>query len=386
MFKKIIFALILILSLNFVYSKNIDYTTLGQNEFFKIEKGQELCKVYDFDRLIEEEGSKLIAGINIENYIPTKGELELSIFLNDSLVTTLKNTEILEKNIIEINRNMNSKNQLKICVKNKALPIIIISPDSFIGTYLLGQIKDIDFYQNIIGEQQYTKALIPIEIFAHNSGQDNLYVDIKYATDKFLENSNLETVSGQTTYSGIIEPNQTITLKYYLKTNKDIEFATPIAQLAYTDEFNRDYLIKAKQGFFKVEDNLNKIEVYIDLEKNLQVNVPKTGKIILKNISQTNIKNINIETNFGGKLILSNRQLTQLKRFEVIEIPFEITTDNVGDYTFNTSVYYNLGNEESGVESETLILTTDYKTDYVKETIGVFLVIAIIAYIWIVRF
>ena len=383
MFKKIIVMLFIILSLSAVYPKTIEQTSFDE---LGVERGQNLCKTYEFNKLKEETGSKLIANIVFENYIPTKSNLEVTLFFNDKELTTLKETEILAENKIEINEKQDIKNYFKLCVNNNALPKVIISKRSNIGTYLLGEIREeVDFYQKVLTTETYSSSLIPIEIYVYNSGQDKLNINLNYASEKFLKNSNLETVSGQTNYSGPIEPGQTITLKYYLKTNKNIDFYTPRAELKYKDEFGIENIIYAKQEIINVRDNQNKIEVYVDLEKDVLVKTPKVGKIILKNVTQTDIKNINIETNFDGKIIVSQRQLGVLKGFEVIEIPFEITVEEMGQYTFNSTVYFNLGEKENGVNSQTIIVNANEKKDYVKETIGVFLIISIVIYIWIVR-
>lgn len=383
MFKKIIVMLFIILSLSAVYPKIIEQTSFDE---FGVERGQNLCKTYEFNKLKEETGSKLIANVVFENYIPTKSNLEVTLFFNDKELTTLKETEILAENKIEINEKQDIKNYFKLCVNNNALPKVIISKRSNIGTYLLGEIREeVDFYQKVLTTETYSSSLIPIEIYVYNSGQDKLNINLNYASEKFLKNSNLETVSGQTNYSGSIEAGQTITLKYYLKTNKNIDFYTPRAELKYKDEFGIENIIYAKQEIINVRDNQNKIEVYVDLEKDVLVKTPKVGKIILKNVTQTDIKNINIETNFDGKIIVSQRQLGVLKGFEVIEIPFEITVEEMGQYTFNSTVYFNLGEKENGVNSQTIIVNANEKKDYVKETIGVFLIISIVIYIWIVR-
>jgi hypothetical protein len=75
-----------------------------------------------------------------------------------------------------------------------------------------------------------------------------------------------------------------------------------------------------------------------------------------------------------------------LKKYEVLEIPFETTIDAIGKHAFNATVYYNIGGVENGASAKSAIITASLKTDYIKEIIGVFLFITIIIYVWIVRF
>ncbi|HOW29109.1 MAG TPA: hypothetical protein PK685_00300 [archaeon] len=386
MIKKIITLLLVLCSLNIVSASVLDQRDFIDSGDFSIERGNTLCKTYEFDKLNYTDNSEIIFNLIIENYISTKADLDINVSLNGDLIKTIIGQDLLEENIIYINEPMIEKNKLNVCVKNNALPKITISKKSTIGTYLLGNIREgVDFYQKVLTNETYSSSLIPIEVYVYNSGQDSLNINLNYASETFLKNSNLETVSGQTNYYGKIDAGQTITIKYYLKTNKNLEFSTPRAELKYIDDFGTENTLYAKQEIINVTENQNKIEVYVDLEKNALVNESKTGKIILKNISQTDIKNVTIETNFDGKIIVSQRQIPVLRKFEVTEIPFEITTDEIREYTFTATVYYNLGEKENGVNSQTIIINAANKKDYVKETIGVFLIIAIAIYIWLVR-
>lgn len=385
MYKKIFAILFLIFSLNCVYSKTIDSVTFIEHGDLAVIRDETKCKEYTFEKLEEEDNSKLFLNLLFENYTPTKNKIEIDVYFNDVFINHIDQENIKQKTQIEIKEAQTKNNVVKICVNNQALPKLTVSKKSNIETHLLGVIEDADFYQKILIDNKYTHELIPIEIYAHNSGHDRLNIKIIHANEIFLQNSNLETVSGETNYDGVIEAGETVTLKYYLKTNRNIEFATPRAKLTYTDDFGEEKIIYAKQENLKVNENQNKIEVHLDLEKEILVNTSKQGKIILKNTSQTEIKNINIETNFDGKIIMTKRNIPVLDRFEIIEIPFEITTDEVRNYTFNTTVYYNLGNIETGITTQTITLNAITKKDYLKETIGILLLVAIAIYVWIVR-
>ncbi len=385
--KRLLVCLIVLVSLGSVYSETLEIHSFSDYTNFGIEKDQNLCKTYEFNALREEDGSKLVANIVIDNYIPVKNNLKISVYLNEMLAGTVADDKIKKENYIELNGTQAHKNTLQVCVENTALPKVIISNKSNVGSYLLGEVRENeDFYQTVLASERYTTKLIPIEIYAKNSGKDKLTVEIRNANEKFLENSNLETVSGQTSYSGVLEPGQEIVLRYFVKTNKDMEFATPRAELKYVDEFGVSRTIYARQEKIDVAENQNKIELYVDLKKNVIAGRPKTGKIILKNNSQDDIKNINIETRFDGKIIVSKRQVPLLKRFEVVELPFEITTDEIREYYFDATVYYNIGEKENGVHSQTIIVNSIEDKNFVTETIGVFLIITIILYVWLVRF
>ena len=389
MIRKILALIFILLSLGFVNAKTLDSVSLYELNYsdFSVARGNYECNSYDIQDMTTIENSAIIFNLIIENYIPVKENLKIDLYLNDTLEKTLENKDILAENYIKINSYFKAKNNIKICIDNDALPKITISKNSNLGSYLLGEIEEgAGFYQRILTKDTFNSTLLPIELYAYNSGSAPLFINIKHANETFLKNSNLETVSGQTTYSGIIEPEQIITLKYFLKTDKNIKFATPRAELTYTDHFGNEQKIYAKQEIISISENQNKIEMYVDLKTDVLVNVPRQGKIIIKNNSQEDIKNIYLETSFPEKIIVSQRQIPVLKKFEVVEIPFEIMTINRGQFKFDSSIYYNLGEIENGTKIQTITINSDLKKDYVKETIGIFLIITIAIYVWIVRF
>ncbi|MFA5745364.1 MAG: hypothetical protein WCX82_02530 [archaeon] len=387
MFKKILVILLLTLALNLVVADKIDsinFSELGYGNL-KVSENTNLCKIYDFKKLNQTTETRLFSNIIIENYIPIKDDLNLSIYLNDNLQGVIFAKDLVASNYLELTGKLNENNQLKLCVENFVLPLVIISNRSTVGTYLIGEIKPAEFYQKVLTTERYNNVLIPIEIYAENNSPKTVTVNIIYADDIFLKNSNLETVSGETNYSGEILPGETKVLKYFLKANKTISFATPQAKLTYIDEFKNTKTIYAKQEKINLVENQNKIEVYIDTPRDVIINEPTQGKIIIKNVSESDIENITIETNFDNKITLSKRQIEMLNKYAVEEIPFEIITDEIGKHTLNATIYYNVGNTENGVSAQLITINTDIKKDYVKEMIGVFLLITILIYVWIVR-
>lgn len=353
---------------------------------FSVPRDKELCNTYYFNKLKQTNDSVLYLNLIIENYIPVKEKLSVSVYLNDVFETKIENSHILKENRIKFKGRMKEKNNVKVCLSNNVLPVVIISNNSTLGSYIVGEITPEDFYIKVLSTQTYSNTLLPIEIYAENNSPKEVAVSINYASKEFLRLSNLETVSGETSYTGVIYPGETKILKYYLKTNKNISFGTPQANLTYTNDFGETKTIYAKQKVIQMRERLDKIEVYVDLARNVNVNEEQNGKIIIRNVSEDELKNLTIETSFDNKVILSERQISVLKKYEVKEIPFKTTIDLVGNHVFNVTVYYNIGDVENGISAETTNITAGVKTDNLKEIIGVFLFITIIVYIWIVRF
>lgn len=391
MFKKMLILTVLLITITtgIVRADTLEERSFSSLNYdnFSVQRDQELCNTYNFEKLEQTENSDLYLNLIIENYIPVKENLSISVYLNGTFETKIENSKILKENHIRLSGRAQEKNSLKICITNNGLPIVIVSNNSAIGSYIIGEIKPEDFYIKVLNSSQtYSNTLLPIEIYAENNSPKAVAVNINYADEDFLRISNLETVSGETSYSGIIYPGETKILKYYLKTNKNISFGTPQAKLTYTNDFGEEKTVIADQKVIQMTEKLDKIEVYVDIARNVNVNEEQDGKIVIRNVSEDELKNLTIETSFDNKVILSERQISVLKKYEVKEIPFKTTVDSTGKHTFNATVYYNIGDIENGVSAETTNITASVKTDNLKEIIGVFLFITIIVYIWIVRF
>lgn len=390
MFKKILILTVLLTTITagVVWADTVEERTFDSLNYdnFSVTRDKEQCVSYYFEKLKETKDSTLYLDLIIENYIPVKNNLSISVYLNDVLETKIENNHIKKENRVKLTGRMNSKNDLKVCVTNNVLPIVIISNKSTIGSYVIGEITQEDFYIKVLSTQTHSNTLLPIEIYAENNSPKEVAVDIVYADKDFLRISNLETVSGETSYSGTIFPGETKVLKYFLKSNKNISFGTPQARLTYTDYFGEEKTIYAKQKVIQMTEKLEKIEVYVDVARNVTVDEEQNGKIIIRNVSEDELKNLTIETSFDNKVILSERQISTLKKYEVKEIPFKTKIDSVGEHTFNVTVYYNIGDVENGISAETTNITAFVKTDNLKEIIGAFLFIAIVVYIWIVKF
>lgn len=388
MFKKTLLIFVLVLITGFVTAETLEevsFSNLGYEDF-SVVNGTELCNTYSFNKLNETAESTLYLNLIIENYIPVKENVNINIFLNENFSNSLSAEDLKKENRIELMGILKEKNQLKICINNNKLPVVILSNNSTVGSYIIGEIKPENFYIKVLTNNAYSNTLIPIEIYAENKSPKTVNVSINYANAEFLKISNLETVSGETSYTGAIGPGEIKILKYYLKANRNISFGSPQAKLTYVTDFGETKTLIAAQHVIKLVEKLEKLEVYIDIERNVNVDAPQTGKIIIRNVSEDDLKNLTIETNFDNKVVLSDRQIDVLKKYEVLEIPFETTIDTIGKHAFNATVYYNIGGVENGASAKSAIITASLKTDYIKEIIGVFLFITIIIYVWIVRF
>ena len=385
--KKIIFLILsIIIITNPIFGQTIselNFFDIDQSNWI-IQKDQNVCKDYYFEKLAETKDSTFVLNLKLENYIVPKKDVSVDVYLNDLKEGTLKEEEIKVNNIFRL-YNLKENNKLTICVENKYLPKMIISKKSTIGNYLLPEFKEENFYQ-IIGEYELTQTMIPVEVHIKNTGAKETNIEIYNATEKYLENSLLETVSGHANYSGPIGPGEEKIIKYYIKTLENTEYMTPRAILKYTDEFGIEREIYTETKIITILKNDQKLDALIDIENRVLLNEKTYGKIVIRNISETDLKNIVIEPEFTENITIGKKNISLLNKFDVIEIPFTISKEDQTKTSLSFSIKYNtLDNSTLEFKTKTITLLPVEKTNYTNEVIGILLLFCVLIYIWIVK-
>lgn len=383
---KIVFLIISLVLINgFVFSNIIEERTLASinPEDIIINKNENICADYSFSVDDIDPTSKFFLQLLIRNYIPISKNVSIEVYLNGLLDAKIENREILEKNIIEL-KNIQKNNELSICVENNSIPRIVISKESIIGNYYIGEIRDEDFYQEV-PKTAYPKTLIPITLYVRNSGYADLEIEVFNATELFIENSNLENVSGETTYKGNISPQETINLKYYVKTDKTTSFATPYAKLTYIDFFGREQVKFLKNTNIEILETVNFIEAHIDLPKKIITNTENTGVLIIKNNSEEFLKNIYITPNFNGEVILEINKINNILPKDVVEIPFKINTFKENTYSLNFNIDYFVGEDYKSTGSNIKEIKSIKDDNSENNAISILIIITVIFFIWIVK-
>ena len=137
--KRIIFLILsIIIITNPIFGQTIselNFFDIDQSNWI-IQKDQNVCKDYYFEKLAETKDSTFVLNLKLENYIVPKKDVSVDVYLNDLKEGTLKEEEIKVNNIFRL-YNLKENNKLTICVENKYLPKMIISKKSTIGNYLL---------------------------------------------------------------------------------------------------------------------------------------------------------------------------------------------------------------------------------------------------------
>ena len=383
--KIILLILTMVLITTQIFGQTISeksFFELGESDWI-IQKDQNSCKDYYFDKLIENKDATFVLNLKLENYIVPRTDVVIDVYLNDLKEQSIKNENIKEINIFKL-YNLTQKNKLTVCVTNNFLPRIIISKKSTIGNYLLSEFKEENFYQ-IIGEYEFSQTMIPVEVYIKNTGAREINIELFNATEKFMKNSILETVSGSATYSGPILPNEEKIIKYYIKTVENTDYVTPRAVVRYTDEFGvkRELFTDAK--VITILKNDQKLDALIDIDNAVALNQDTFGKLVLRNISETDLKNIIIEPEFSEDIIISQKNIVLLNKFDVIEIPFTIKKQDHTKTKLSFLIKYDSYDQTLETKTKDVILSPITKTNYTNEIIGILLLFCILIYIWIVK-
>ena len=391
---KYIIVLFLII-ITFSVCDNLNAEVIDEKSFYDLDfdnfvvlKDQNICQEIIIKDLASSKNSKTILQLNIENYIYSSDGLEIDVYLNNLKEKELKNKEIIKKNIIELyNFKKNETNTLKICVDNSFLPKIIFSKKSIVGNYLLAEILQTNFKQ-IIPSTIESDSLIPIEIIVKNTGFAPINIELDNANSKYLKNVDLENVSGQTQYEGVIDSKDTIKLKYFIKTGLNTKFISPRAVLKYITEFGEKKELKTDLIVINTINKQSKLEAYVDIPREIINNEEIKCKIILKNNSEDNIKEVYIEPNTELYLEFNNKDIIKISKKDIIEVPFTIKSFNTGDYKLSFNYVYDVENDlnKHTLGSELLTINSKNKSNYLSEIIGSLILVFIIIYIWAFKF
>jgi hypothetical protein len=383
-YKHLFLILSIILLSNLFYATIIDEKTLNSIEKGDIivDKGEDFCKDYTFS-LNTDQFSENYLQLMLKNYIPVNQGVSITIKLNDQNITTIENKDIKEKNIVYLGQS-NVNDNLEICVTNKFLPRLIIDEQSLIGSYYTSKINEDDFYQEAPAKS-YVDTLIPITVIVKNSGYDDTFIELYNASNLFIYNSNLENVSGETSYEGLLKAQDEIRINYFIKTDSNNTFATPIANLKYNDIFGQEIIKTITPQIINIYNKENVLENHIDIQKIVHPAEENTGHLIIRNNSETEIKDVYIKPYFNGDIIISKEKINIINPKDVIEIPFKIKTYKEGEYNLSFTLDYLENLEPKNVSTQIVKIDSENEVSSENTAITILLIITIFLFIWIVK-
>jgi len=390
--KTIFFVLLLIIAI--IGTPLINAEKISEKTFldlgyadFSIDKMNSDCKSYTLTGIELNVDATYVLQLKIANYIPLNEQdsVSIKVYLNNALITEIKNQEIKERNLIELD-GYKDKSLLSVCVDNNFIPRMVISKYTVVGSYLLPIIKKEDFYQ-IVPEKVYKNTLTPVEIFVKNSGVRDVTVTIFNASKEFSKNSTLDNVSGDTTYEGVIKAGETKNLKYFIKTSDQTNYVTPRATLKYTSEFGDEVTMYTEQEQIKIDDLQTKLDISVEINREITTKIDAFGKIILRNVSEDDLQNIYIVPKFDGTIEVYNPQIARLNKKEVIEIQFKVNTVVSKDHDLSFNIYYDTPTENNkSVGSQKITVTSVPEDNTNTQIIAVLIAITIVLFIWIFKF
>jgi len=385
---KITLLFILLLAMPILNAEKISeksFSELGYSDYI-INKGDKSCENYTVTGIEESADATYVLQLKVANFVQLNknDNVIIKTYLNNALISEIKNEGIKEKNIIELQEYKN-KSEISVCVENEFLPRMVISKYGLIGSYLLPKILDTDFYQTV-PEKVYKNELVPIQVNVKNSGVKDVEINIENASKEYLKNSSLENVSGETAYNGILKAGETKSIKYFIKTSNDTNYVTPRAILTYTNEFGEKITLYTKQIRLSIEDLKTKLDAEIEVPRNIITNQEVYGKLVIRNVSEEELNNIILIPKFDGTIELYSSEINIINKKDVIEIPFKIKTVISKEYDLSFNIYYNTNTEENkSVGTQSITITSVPEDNTNTQIIAVLVAITIILFIWVVK-
>ena len=368
----------------------------GYSSFVLDGKNKEQCSTFTF--LNQNLGSEFypIVSLNLV-FSPThQGTAEVQTKLNGTEISQVKASDLTctddsactlriwtDQNLIQ------AENNLEVCLTTTdSIAKVTLLDSSVIGLYKTPIVHTADFNQSTQKSKYFVGEDIPIIIQVYNSGSKELVSDINFARPVAEEYLHDLTITGDTYYSNVhVLPGETKTFSYTARidSKQDLIGFVPAA-LKYTSIFGELQELKSNYMLLQIVEN---IDVHAGLLVN-QAIVPVNGKTIIKAVIQNNSTQPLFDLKFELKsdnpsLKLDRNAAVQIARLNVgeeKEISFEVSSDQIENYSLNCTIQ---SGEKTLASCETVVLSfREDKTGLLAVqglAVGL-LAIGIIAFLW----
>jgi len=259
----LLLAMMVILPLVAATENQVSLKELGYNSFELKETEKKACTEFLFS--IPDPGKEFFPIISIKAaFLPKKeGKASVSLYLNNAFLKSFNASDFKCARgecwaRTETDRELIKKeNTLKVCASTgRSITGITISNDSLIGYYKKPRFRKKDFRKCIMLEnnkcvESYNASTgedLNITIFLTNTGTALSTVDFNNRVREAGTRPSRKEI-GQTSFSGIIYPNQTKTISYTIRVKKAVPMSLPPAIAVYKNAFGETETLSSNSIF-----------------------------------------------------------------------------------------------------------------------------------------
>jgi uncharacterized cupredoxin-like copper-binding protein len=319
-------------------------------------------------------------------------DANITVFLNSETeaLASGKATEF-RNNWLRIrlpNEKLREQNTLKICLNNSSSTVrTVVETDSLYGTYKMAEFTPENFVKTVSTNKPQWGQEFTLTVSLQNTGSEKADVLIQYEKPG-ISFKHLAFLKGETEFNGSIEPGETASFSYTMKSTKVGPFTLPAAIVFFTNEFGEEEKLVSNYPVIEVKEPDIKIQAVVlnkTTEKKLVPGKEIPLEVLLTNYGQFEISNIALILPEQEGMVLNgqrNQTIPSLKPGENKTVPFTVTPTTAGTYTIGCKLAY-LDFEITGVDCESTRVFVENDSFPIEYLGGIGLVIiAILVYLY----
>lgn len=244
------------------------------------------------------------------------------------------------------NEKLREQNILKICLNNSSSTVkTTVQADSLYGTYKMAEFKPTEFVKSVSTTKPLWGQEFTLMVSLRNTGSEKAAVKIEYEKPG-ISFKHLAFVKGETAFEGTVNPGETASFSYTMKSTQTGPFTLPAAIVLYSNEFGEAEKLVSNYPVIEVKEPDIKVQAVVlnkATEKKLVPGKEIPLEVLLTNYGQFEISNIALIFPEQAGMALNsqkNQTIPSLKPGENKAVSFSVTPTAAGTFTIGCKLAY----------------------------------------------
>ncbi|MDO8646919.1 MAG: hypothetical protein Q7R70_00700 [Candidatus Diapherotrites archaeon] len=330
-----ILALIVLLAFSgFALSETLSEVSLKQANFQGlVAEGQEVqqCATYAFlkEAIAEQKGVFIVFSAHALFSPASQGNAKVSVFLNNFETLAEFKPVDFQNGWARVEVPINGlleKNSLKVCAKTtSSITKVEVLDDSTIGYYKMPKFelkKAVSETRPIIGRE------LEITLTATNIGSEAATAKISYWN---IELNIAQITRGDSEFNGIIQPGQSVTMRYFVKPKYAVQMDLASAILEFDNIFGEKQTVYSNRPTIWVQEPEFKVKAFYSIteQKAFQPGQSTTLVLTARNEGVNDLENISIKVVKPEGLIVSKDSFENISLKAGASKTFEISASSL---------------------------------------------------------
>ena len=332
-----IFALLAFLAFSgFALSETLSEASLKQANFQGlIAEGQEVqqCSTYAFlkEAIAGQKGVFIVFSAHALFSPASQGNAKVSVFLNNFETLAEFKPADFQNGWARIEVPINGlleKNSLKVCATTtNSITKVEVLDDSTIGYYKMPKFelkKTVSEIRPIIGRE------LEVTLAATNIGSEAATAKISYWD---IELNIAQITRGDSEFNGIIQPGETVTMRYFVKPKYAVQMDLAAAILEYSNNFGEKQTVYSNRPTIWVQEPEFKVKAFYSVAEQKSFQPGQNVALVLtaRNEGVNDLENIGIKVVKQQGLVVSKDSFENISLKAGSTKTFEITASSLDE-------------------------------------------------------